>query len=383
MLPGLVQGRSMIRRRLLVVGIVAVAALRAPAAEAEIRIAVAGPMSGAEAWFGEQFLRAADLAVADLNATGGVLGQSVKLTVGDDFCDPGQAAALARKLVSDGAVFVVGHFCSHSSIAAAKVYEEAGVLQISPGSVSAKLTDEGRPNVFRVCGRDDQQGTKVADHLADRWAGKEIAILDDGTTFGAGLADAVRRRLHARGVPVAVDATFAPGEADFSGLVSKLRAAGVDVFFVGGLHRDTGLIFRAAHERNHDLRLVAPSSSATGDFPIIAGPGLEGTFMAAAADVRARPQAAEVVAQFQAQGYDPVGFTLYAYAAVQVWAHAVQAAGSLDLDKVTETMRSRRFDTVLGRIGFDGKGDVTGFDPWQWYVWQADGTYVAPEQSVE
>jgi branched-chain amino acid transport system substrate-binding protein len=197
----------MIYRRLLLAGIIAVAALRAPAVAAEIRIAVAGPMSGAEAWFGEQFLHAADLAVADINTKGGILGQSIKLIIGDDFCDPDQAAALARKLVSDGALFVVGHFCSHSSIAAAKVYEEAGVLQISPGSVSAKLTEEGRPNVFRVCGRDDQQGTKVADHLAEHWAGKGIAILDDGTTFGVGLANAARRRLHERGVPVAVNDT--------------------------------------------------------------------------------------------------------------------------------------------------------------------------------
>jgi branched-chain amino acid transport system substrate-binding protein len=104
--------------------------------------------------------------------------------------------------------------------------------------------------------------------------------------------------------------------------------------------------------------------------------------MAAAADVRAIPQAAKVMAQFRAQGYDPVGFTLYAYAAVQVWAQAVEAAGSLDLDKVTKVMHSRQFDTVLGRIGFDEKGDVTGFDPCQWYVWQADGTYVALKRSA-
>jgi branched-chain amino acid transport system substrate-binding protein len=86
------------------------------------------------------------------------------------------------------------------------------------------------------------------------------------------------------------------------------------------------------------------------------------------------------VARFRAQGYDPPGFTLYAYAAVQVWAQAVTAAGSLELDAVSEVMHGRQFDTVLGEIGFDAKGDVTGFDPWQWYVWQADGTYVPLEQ---
>jgi branched-chain amino acid transport system substrate-binding protein len=336
-------------------------------------------MTGPIAWFGEQYQRAAGLAVADLNAQGGVLGESVRLIVGDDFCDPDQAVALARKLVSDGVVFVAGHFCSHSSIAAAKIYEEAQILQIAPGSASAKLTEEGGPNVFRVCGRDDRQGTKVADYLADRWAGKKIAVLDDGTTWGAGVADGVRRRLRERGVPVAVDETFAPGEADYSALVSKLQAAGVDVFFPGGLHRETGLIFRQAHDQGYDLGLVSSSSSATGDFPMIAGPAVEGTVMAAAADMRGSPQAADVVARFRAQGYEPLGYTLYVYAAVQVWAQAAAAAGSLDLGAVVAAMHSRQFDTVLGPIGFDEKGDVTGFEPWQWYVWQADGSYLPLE----
>ena len=151
--------------------------------------------------------------------------------------------------------------------------------------------------------------------------------------------------------------------------------------FSAAYHRETGLIFRQAHDRGYDLRLIASSAMATEDFPMIAGPGLEGTLMVATADTRESPQAAEVVARFRAQGYEPLGSTLYAYAAVQVWAQAVEAAGSLDLDAVTEAMHSRQFDTVLGRIGFDEKGDVTGFDPWQWYVWQADGTYVPLEQS--
>jgi branched-chain amino acid transport system substrate-binding protein len=371
----------MIRSGLLVAGVIA-AALCARVAEAEIRIGVAGPMTGPTAWFGEQYLRATELAVDNLNAAGGVLGQNVELVLGDDFCDPDQAVAVARKLASDGVVFVVGHFCSHSSIAAAKVYEEAGILQIAPGSASAKLTDEGGPNVFRVCGRDDRQGTKVGDYLAEHWADKDIAILDDRTTWGAGVANGVRRRLRELGVRVAMDDTYAPGAAEYSELVAKMQAAGIDVFFPGGLHHDTGLIFRQAHDRGYDLRLVSSSSSATGDFPMIAGAGLEGTLMAAATDARETPQAAEVVAQFRAGGYDPLGYTLYAYAAVQVWAQAVEAAGSLDLGAVIEAMHSRQFDTVLGRIGFDDKGDVTGFDPWQWYVWQADGTYAPLEPRV-
>jgi branched-chain amino acid transport system substrate-binding protein len=352
------------------------------AARAEVLIGVAGAMTGSQAWFGEQFERGAGMAAADLNAKRGVLGHKVELLVADDFCDPDQAVAAANKLVSEGVVFVVGHWCSHSSIPASKVYEKAEVLMISPGSASAKLTDEGGPNVFRVYGRDDRQGAIVGDYFAEHWADKEIAVLDDGTTWGAGVANAVRRRLHERGVQVAVDNTITPGEPEYSTLVSKMKAAGVDIFFLGGLHRETGLIFRQAHDRGYDLRLIACSAVVTEDFSMIAGPDLAGSLMIATADMRQSRSAAEVVERFRAQGYEPLGTTLNAYAAVQVWAQAAEAAGSLDMDKVTEAMHSRQFDTVLGRIGFDAKGDVTGFDPWQWYVWQANGTYVALEQSA-
>ena len=360
----------MVRTGWLVVGVIAAAALWARAADADIRIAVAGDMTGANAWFGEQYQRGTELAVADLNAKGGVLGQPIELIVGDDACDPDQAVVLANKLVSDGAVFVAGHFCSHSSIPASKVYEEADVLMIAPSSVNSRLTGEGGPNVFRVCGRDDRQGTKVADYLADHWTDQAIAILDDGTVWGAGVANAVRRRLQERGVAVAVDEAYALGDLDYSALVSKMQAGGIDVVFVGGYHRETGLIFRQARDRGYDLQLIASSAAATADFPIIAGPGLDGTLMVAAADMRASAQAADVVARFHAQGYEPQGYTLNAYAVVQVWAQAVAAAGSLDLEGVIEAMHSRQFDTVLGQIGFDEKGDVTGFDPWQWYVWK-------------
>jgi branched-chain amino acid transport system substrate-binding protein len=372
----------MLGRKLLFIGVISIGALCAPAAEAEIRIGMASAMTGPSSWFGEQYQRAAELAVENLNAKGGVLGQSVELIVGDDFCDPDQAVALARKLVSDGVVFVAGHLCSHSSIAAAKVYEEAEVLQIAPGSASAKLTDEGGPNVFRVCGRDDRQGVMVGDYLAEHWGDNEIAILDDGTAWGAGVANAVRRRLRERGVRVAVDETFARGEAEYSELVSEMQGAGVDVFFLGGLHRETGLIFRQAHDRGYDLRLVASSSNQADSFPLIAGPGLEGMPMVGMTYMGDRPQAKDVVAQFHAQEYEPLGYTLYVYAAVQVWAQAAETAGSLDLGAVTQVMHSRQFDTVLGKIGFDAKGDVTGFDPWQWFVWQADGTYVPLKQGV-
>jgi branched-chain amino acid transport system substrate-binding protein len=309
--------------RLATVAIVTLLAALGGPARSDILIGVASPMTGPQSWGGEQFERAAEMALADLNAKGGVLGHSVELIIGDDFCDPDQAVALARKLVSDGVVFVAGHRCSHSSISAAKVYEDAKIPMISPGSASARLTDEGGPNVFRLWGRDDQQGAMVGDYLAEHWADKEIAILDDGTVWGLGVANAVRRTLRERGVRVAVDETLTPGEVDYSPLVSKMQAGSVDVFFLGGYLPETGLIFRQAHDRGYDVQLIASSAVATADLPLIAGPALEGSVMIATADMRTGPEAAEVVGRFRAQGYEPLGNTLYVYAAVQVWAQAV------------------------------------------------------------
>jgi branched-chain amino acid transport system substrate-binding protein len=372
----------MVRAGLLVVSVIWTVAFRGMAAQAEILIATAAPMTGVYAWAGERFQRGTELAVEDLNAKGGVLGQNVELIVGDDFCDADQAVALARKFVSERVVLVAGHWCSHASIPASKIYEQAKILQIAPGSASAKLTDEGGPNVFRVCGRDDRQGIMVADYLAEHWAGKRIAILDDGTTWGEGVANGARQRLRERSVRVILDEAIPPGEEEYSALVSRMQDAGVEVFFLGGYHREAGLILRQAHDRGYPLRLIANSAMALEDFPMIAGSALEGTIMAAMTYTGDRPQAREVVAEFRARDYEPLGYTLYAYAAIQVWAQAVEAAGSLDLDVVTEVLHSRQFDTVLGKIGFDGKGDVTGFEPWQWFIWQADGTYVPLEQGI-
>jgi len=185
--------------RVVTITIAALAALIICPAQAEVVIGVSAAMTGRLAWIGEQGQRGAEMAVADINASGGVLSQQVRLINVDDFCEPEQAVAVAQKLVADGAVFVVGHYCSGASIPASKVYEAAAVLQISPGSTNPLLTEQGRDNVFRVIGRDDTQGIVAGNYLADEWGDKKIAILHDGTIYGKGLADETRKQLNRRG----------------------------------------------------------------------------------------------------------------------------------------------------------------------------------------
>ena len=171
----------------------ALIALTAGGAQAEIAIATAGPMTGQYAIFGDQMKRGAEMAVKDLNAAGGVLGEQLTLEVGDDACDPKQAVAVANQMVNAEVVFVAGHFCSGSSIPASAVYNEEGILQISPASTNPQLTEQGLENVFRVCGRDDQQGTFAANYVVDNNVGSKIAIIHDKTALRQG----PRRRVQA------------------------------------------------------------------------------------------------------------------------------------------------------------------------------------------
>jgi branched-chain amino acid transport system substrate-binding protein len=234
---------------------------------------MAGPMTGRMAWIGEQLQRGAELAAADLNAAGGVLGQQLQLVTADDFCDPEQAVAAAKKLVSEGAIFVVGHYCSGSSIPASEVYAAAGVLQISPSSSNPMLTELGRANVFRVQNRDDAVGTAVGNYLADHWPDQKIAILHDGTIFGEGIAEETRKQLNRRGFTEAVYQAYLPGRSDYGAEISGLQAAHIAVAFIGGYHTEIALMAPVAHARGYPLQLIAAVSLGTEEFDLIAGPG--------------------------------------------------------------------------------------------------------------
>jgi branched-chain amino acid transport system substrate-binding protein len=318
--------------------------------------------------------------VADINAAGGVLGQQVQLIAADDFCDPEQAIAAARKLVSEGAIFVVGHYCSHSSIPASEIYQAAGVLMISPTSSNPMLTELGRANVFRVQTRDDAVGIVAGNYLADHWPDKKIAILHDDTTFGKGVAELTKEQLNRRGLSEAIYQAYVPGDNNYAAEIAELQAADVAVAFIGGYHTEIALMARAAGDRGYPVQLVAGLTLATEEFGLIAGPAAEGTLFIDAPDPRIRAEAAPVVDRFRASGLEPEGATLNAYGAVQVWAQAVDAAGSLELQAMIASLRNHQFDTVLGPIGFDEKGDVTLQTP-VLYVWHADGSQML-EQGV-
>lgn len=354
-------------------GSVAAILLTAAAAHAEIRIGIAGPLSGSALPVGEQQEIGATAAITDLNDQGGVLGQEIVATSVDDACDPDQAVAAARRLVSVPVVFVVGHVCSAASIAASPIYDAAGIIMMSPASTNPQVTDAGHPNVFRVIGRDDKQGAAAGDFIADRYPDKRIAIIHDGQAYGMGLAEFTKRRLNERGVTEVMFEAFMPDRSDYKELVDKLVAAKADIVYAGGYQGDLGIIVRQAKKELPDLQVVGADSLTSNEFRMIAGDAAEGTYLTFGPDLRRRPEAAGVVQSIRDNAsYEPQGKTLYAYAVVQAWAQAVEKAGSLDEDAVIKTLKTDTFDTVLGEIGFDEKGDVTGVSPFIWYRWTGD-----------
>ena len=346
-------------------------------AKADIKIATVGPLTGQYASFGEQMKRGLEMAVEDLNAAGGVLGQKIEGVAEDDACDPKQAVAVANKLVTEGVDLVAGHFCSGSSIPASAVYAEEGVLQISPASTNPALTEDaakkGWVNVNRVCGRDDAQGIVAGKYLAEKFKGKKVAILNDKTAYGKGLADETKKNMNAAGLQETMYESYTAGEKDYSALVSKMKAAGIDAFYVGGYHTEAGLMIRQAHEQGYKPQLVSGDALVTDEFWKITGDSGEGTLMTFQPDPRDKPEAKDLVAKFRAQNYEPEGYTLYTYAAVQVWAEAAKRANSLKMEDLSKQIRGGTFDTVIGKLTFDNKGDVKNPE-YVWYIWH-NGKY--------
>jgi branched-chain amino acid transport system substrate-binding protein len=350
-------------------GLFCVTLVTALPAQAAVRIGLAAPLTGPYAWGGAGTERGAETAVADLNASGGVLGQQIELITADDYCDGAQAVAAANKLVADGVVAVFGHQCSGAAIPAAKVYADAGILMVSSEATNPQLTERGLTNVFRMVGRDDRQGQIAGDLVAKRWSDKPIAILHDGSAYGKGLAEETKKRLNQRGIAEALFEAIEPGNADYWDVVQKMRAIGVEALYFGGYQHEAALIIRQAREHGYELHLIAGDGISNEDFGLIAGPASDGTLMTLYPSPSG-PEAAEFAAKFPEDAHPPFPV----YVAIQIWAQAVEMAGTFETKAVAEALRTHEFDTLLGRIGFDEKGDVTGYDTFIWYVWK-DGKY--------
>lgn len=346
----------------------------------KLKMGVAGPMTGTDAAFGAQLKNGVEQAVADINAAGGINGQQIELFVGDDAADPRQGVSVANNFLGEGVHFVVGHFNSGVSMPASEVYVDNGILMITPASTNPMVTDRKLWNVFRTCGRDDQQGAVAGKYIADNLKDKKVAIVHDKTTYGKGLADETKKAMNNLGVTEVLYEGVSAGEKDFTALVSKLKNAGVEVLYWGGVHTAGGLVLRQMRDQGVGAVFMSGDGIASDEFAAIAGPGAEGTLMTFGPDPQKRPEAKEIIEKFEAREYKPEAYTLYSYAAVQILKQAIEATKSTDPKTVAAYMRTGvAFNTVIGDIAFDEKGDIKQV-AYVMYTWlkQPDGriTYV-------
>ncbi|MEA2906727.1 MAG: branched-chain amino acid transport system substrate-binding protein [Alphaproteobacteria bacterium] len=349
-----------------------------------IKFGIGGPITGSNAAFGSQLKQGTEQAIADINDAGGILGKKLSAMIGDDVGDPKQGVSVANNFVSAGVTFVIGHFNSGVTMPTSETYQENGILQITPASTNPKITERNLWNVFRTCGRDDQQGAVAGEYIAKHFKDKKVAVVHDKTTYGQGLADEAKKTFNARGVQEVLYEGVNTGEKDFSSLVSKIKASGADLVYWGGLHTEGGLIVRQMRDQGVSAVLMGGDGITSDEFATIGGPGVEGTLMTYGPDPRKRPEAKAVVDKFRAKNFEPESYTLYSYAAVQIVKQAADAANSLDPKKVAEKMSSgMTFKTVIGDISYDKKGDITRLD-YVMYVWKKDAsgkiTYVEIEQ---
>jgi branched-chain amino acid transport system substrate-binding protein len=352
---------------------VAAVAMMATPAFAQIKIGSAGPMTGSNAAFGEQLRRGAEMAVEDINAAGGVNGQKLQLVVGDDACDPKQATAVANKMVSDKVVFVAGHFCSGSSIPASDIYKEGKILQITPASTNPKLTDDaagkGNTTVFRTCGRDDVQGTTVGNYILKNNKTAKVAILHDKSPYGKGVADETKKALNKGGLRETMYEAYNDTDKDFAALINKMKQAKIDIIVLGGYHTAGALIIKQAREQGLAANMMGFDALETAEFAQLGGAATNGVMMSFPPKAEDDPKNAALVKKFRDAKYNPEGYTLFSYAAVKAWADAANKAKSVDAATVAKQLRTGKYDSAVGVLEFDAKGDIKDA-VYDIYVWK-------------
>mgnify|MGYP001088840225 FL=1 len=356
-------------------GVAAGLAFAAGAQAQTIKIGVVGPTTGAVTQYGDMVREGVDTAVERINAAGGVNGKKLETVVIDDGCEPKQGPVAANRVVNSKIGFVVGHVCSGATIAAADIYNNEGVVMVTPSATSPALTDgKNYEFIFRTIGRDDQQGPAAAKFILDKIKPKKVAVLHDKQSYGQGIATAVKNDLEKGGVPVAIFEGINAGDSDYSAVITKLKSQGVDFVYYGGYHPEMGLLLRQAAEQGVKAKWMGPEGTGNPDINAIAGDAVEGMLLTLPADFTQNAANADIVKAFEAKKRNASGaFQMTAYTATQVIADGIKGAGSDDPTKVAKYLHANTFDTPIGKVSWNKQGDLTNFQ-FDVFTWHKDGT---------
>ena len=358
----------------LVVGVSASLAMMASGVtQADIKIGIAGPMTGAVAQYGDMQFSGARMAIEQINANGGVMGEKLVAVEQDDVCDPKQAVTVANNMVNEGVRFVVGHLCSSSTQPASDIYEDEGILMVTPASTSPAITESGYELVFRTIGLDSMQGPVAGKYIASQKP-ERVAVIHDKQQYGEGIASAVKSTLEDDGIDVVMYEGITAGQKDFSSLVTKLKKENVDFVYYGGYHPELGLILRQAQQAKLDAKFMGPEGVGNKDINTIAGDAAEGLLVTLPPSFDEKAENKSLVDAFAKKGEDPSGpFVLTSYTAVQLIADGIEKADSKDPIDVAKALRANTFKTPIGDVAYDKNGDLKSFE-FVVYEWHSDGS---------
>ncbi|HEY3346103.1 MAG TPA: branched-chain amino acid ABC transporter substrate-binding protein [Nitrospirota bacterium] len=339
----------------------------------DIKVGIAGPMTGDQSRYGVDFSNGVSLAIEKWEKQGGVNGKRVALIKGDDQHDPKQAVSVANKLINDGVSGVIGHFNSSCSIPASKVYSEAGVLEITPATTNPQFTEQGLKTVFRVCGRDDQQGKTAAGFILNNLKKTRIAVLDDKTTYGQGIT-AVFKTAVAGKADIVYSGRVIQGDKDFKSVLASIKAAKPEVIYFGGMYPEAGLMLKQAKELGLDADWVGGDGLMDGKLLEIAGSNAEGAYITFTPDPSSIESAKGFMEQYRKKFGEPGPYSVYAYVAADVMFTALNATKSTDGKVLAGYIRANTFEGPLGTVKFSDKGDNINAS---YVVWQVkDGKFV-------
>jgi len=335
-------------------------------AKSTIKIGLAAVKSGSDAQIGATMLQGSQIAIDEWNAKGGVLGQQIETISLDDEGKPDKAVNVAQTLVDDGVTAVLGHLNSGCSIPASRVYNSAKVIQITPGSTNPELTEHGYPYVFRICGRDDQQGQVAGAYLRDVLKLDTIAILHNKTAYGEGLATEVKKTFEAKGGKVVVFDGIGQDDNDFSANVSKIKGSGAQAFFWGGMYGQGGPLAVKMRQSGVNIPFVSGDGCFDVTFVDTLKTSPNNIYLTFGRDYHSVPAAQPFLKKYNEKYGQEGAYSVYGYDAANVYLTAVEKAGTTDPDKVAAVMKGQPFDTILGKVEFNDKGDVkaSGYVLW-------------------
>ena len=336
----------------------------APTPEVTVKIGHVAPLTGPQAHLGKDNENAARMAIDEINAKAIEIGGAkvkFELVAEDDQADPKQGTIVAQKLVDAKVAGVVGHLNSGTTIPASKIYFDAGIPQISPSATNPKYTQQGFATAFRVMANDVQQGKVLGEYAAKQLAAKSVAIIDDRTAYGQGLADEFEKAAVAAGAKVATREFTNDKATDFAAILTKIKSKKVDLIFFGGMDAQGGPLVKQMKSLGLKSKFLTGDGSFTPEFIKLAGPASEGQYASLPGVPLEQMPGGKAFGDTFTAKYGPIQlYAPYVYDAVMVMADSMKRANSVDAAKYLPEIGKTDYQGVSAKIQFDDKGDLKG-----------------------